>query len=277
MSVVECLKCGQRCQSVAQLDAHMNGPRAHLPELDGVCQVEDCEKPAAKRHDGGYRRWCSMHGKRREAAKVAAEGRLCSVATCERPVVQTQHYCSCHWQQLLKYGDVLESVPARERRLESLLCYAPGCERLRSLGTGRWCRAHQGRRLRYGQLFNEIPIPAKCGQLKAALAAEQSEKVGIDNLIADGQPQSANANVESDYQSGLVDPNYQKPDYQSARVALNYQKPDAPDPQRLTNFQIVDWIDRYVSTADQGGEGSPASSMRPSTRASALYVSHRCS
>ena len=126
-----------------------------------ACAQPGCEKPS------GNRRWCSMHQKRRETLAARAAGRTCSVSTCERPVVAARLMCSMHWGRLVKFGDVLEDRPPRER-LDSPTCYAPGCERPRLLGTGRWCSAHRDRRRRYGKLFLEVAIPARFGELKAA-------------------------------------------------------------------------------------------------------------
>jgi hypothetical protein len=153
--------------------------RAHLRRNDGHCEVPDCDKPARVQTVNGAtypRRWCSKHAKQRETKAALAKGNLCRVEGCARPVSQSRSLCAMHLQRLRVRGDVMADVPCgsipRANGATSDFCAVEGCAHLRSRNpSSRYCTAHLWRRKHYGQMFDDIPVPAAKGQIKAAAQA----------------------------------------------------------------------------------------------------------
>lgn len=173
-----CPVCGRVLKNAHGLASHIG--RKHA-QPDGKCQVPDCEKPARSEVRAGakiFRRWCSMHAKRRETAAALAKGNTCSLPSCDRPVAQSRSMCPAHISRLQAHGEVMESVPVRAGvRITSNTCQVEGCDRPRILyrggpntTSGRHCPGHRDRLRRYGTTFPDIPIPAPFSALKASAA-----------------------------------------------------------------------------------------------------------
>ena len=174
----ECPSCGRVLKNAHGLASHMG--RKHT-QRHGQCQVPDCEKPAKSEIRAGaktFRRWCSMHAKRRETAAALAKGNTCSLSSCDRPVAQSRSMCAAHLSRQHAHGEVMESVPIRAVvRITSNTCQVEGCDRPRihyrsgpSTTSGRYCPGHGGRLRLYGTTFPNIPIPAPSSALKASAA-----------------------------------------------------------------------------------------------------------
>ena len=134
------------------------------------CATDGCERVCTRR------RFCPACQKRREADVIREKDRRCIVEGCCAPVVQCKWMCAKHHDRLVTKGDVMADIEWLQEPHPFDTCRVEGCERHR--GKGRTvCEAHRARQVKYGQLFEEIPIGQQhhCQDiLKRALAKQEA-------------------------------------------------------------------------------------------------------
>jgi hypothetical protein len=73
--------------------------------------------------------------------------KICSIASCDRPIKGSHGWCNAHYQRWWRYGDPLGGGPMKPQSHEST-CSIDGCDRP-YFGRG-WCNAHWTRWRRHG-------------------------------------------------------------------------------------------------------------------------------
>lgn len=178
--MIACPECVREFDTQRGVEIH--AARAHHPYTnDGLCEAEGCpnEKRTQSSKNGvlHHRRYCSKHVKQRETRAAKLKGNTCRITSCGKPVSQGRSLCRNHLYRLQHYGDA--EAPLLKKAPPQTTCASQGCDRPRAtfLSKGkkkacdRHCPAHRWRRKQYGQDFPEVPVPARLGQVKAAVLA----------------------------------------------------------------------------------------------------------
>lgn len=148
------------------------------------CATEGCEN-YVRRNGKHWRKRCSGCLKRAETERSRAEGRVCRMADCERPVMQRRAFCYLHVARRAPVGE-----PKR--------CQVEGCERLvqmqsgiKERGWGRMCSAHSYRLRHMGDVYAEIPVGAYVLSSRGRLSVSTVGSLvrsGVMVLTEDGRP-----------------------------------------------------------------------------------------